>query len=200
VLKIALDEIVIPLIAVGLAEMGDKTQLSILLLSSRTKEYFRLLLGVMLAFLLADGIAILVGSWVTNVIPMHLVKIVSGLVFILFGILILKGDKDDDLAESNLSAKRAFASGFSMIFLSEWGDKTQIASALFATEYDPKMVFIGVMIALLLLSVMAIFLGKFISSRIDRRAITRAGGVLFILIGLSFLLSDYAPYLIVNAI
>jgi putative Ca2+/H+ antiporter (TMEM165/GDT1 family) len=58
-----LDEIIIPMLAVGLAEMGDKTQLSILLLSSRTKEYTRLLLGVMLAFLLADGFAILLNSF-----------------------------------------------------------------------------------------------------------------------------------------
>jgi Ca2+/H+ antiporter, TMEM165/GDT1 family len=198
VFKIAFDEIIIPLLAVGLAEMGDKTQLSILLLSSKTQEYFRLLLGVMLAFLLADGIAILLGSWVTSVIPVDLVKIVSGLVFILFGLLILKGNRDDDAEENNLSAKRAFASGFTMIFLSEWGDKTQIASALFATEYDPMMVFIGVMIALLILSVMAIFLGKFLSSRIDRRAITKVGGVLFLLIGLSFLLSAAASPEIVN--
>ncbi len=196
---IALDEIIIPLLAVGLAEMGDKTQLSILLLSSRTREYFRLLLGVMLAFLLADGIAILVGSWVTDVIPTHLVKLVSGLVFILFGILILKGGQED-VEESNLSAKRAFASGFSMIFLSEWGDKTQIASALFATEYDPRMVFIGVMIALLLLSIMAIFLGKYLSSRIDRRVITKAGGALFLLIGLSFLISAATSSAFVNMI
>lgn len=196
--EIAFDEIIIPLLAVGLAEMGDKTQLSILLLSSKTQEYLRLLLGVMLAFLLADGVAILLGSWVTSVIPVDLVKIVSGLVFILFGLLILKGDRDDDAEESSLSAKRAFASGFTMIFLSEWGDKTQIASALFATEYDPIMVFIGVMIALLLLSVMAIFLGKFLSSRIDRRAITKVGGVLFLLIGLSFLLSAATSPAIVN--
>jgi putative Ca2+/H+ antiporter (TMEM165/GDT1 family) len=201
VFEIALDEMIIPLLAVGLAEMGDKTQLSILLLSSRTREYFRLLLGVMLAFLLADGIAILVGSWATNVIPVHLVKLVSGLVFILFGILILKGDRDDDdVEESNLSAKRAFASGFTMIFLSEWGDKTQIASALFATEYNPQMVFIGVMIALLLLSIMAIFLGKYLSSRIDRKVITKVGGALFLLIGLSFLLSAYATSGFVNVL
>jgi putative Ca2+/H+ antiporter (TMEM165/GDT1 family) len=51
------------------------------------------------------------------------------------------------------------------------------------------MVFIGVMIALLLLSIMAIFLGKYLSSRIDRRVITKVGGVVFLLIGLSFLLS-----------
>ena len=91
---IALDKIIIPLLAVGLAEMGDKTQLSILLLSSWTREYFQLLIGVMPAFLLANGFAILVGSWVTNIIPVHMVKLVSCMVFILFGILVLKGDQD----------------------------------------------------------------------------------------------------------
>jgi len=193
VFEIELDDLIIPLLAVGLAEMGDKTQLSILLLSSRTNEYARLLLGVMLAFLLADGFAILVGSWVNEVIPVHLVKVVSGLVFILFGILILRGESEDEETGS-LSAKGAFISGFSMIFLSEWGDKTQIASALFATEYDPRMVFLGVMIALFALTVMAIFLGRYLSQRIDRKAITRAAGVVFLLIGLSFLFSAVAPF------
>lgn len=183
-----LNEILIPLFAVGLAEMGDKTQLSILLLSSRTREYVQLLAGVMLAFLLADGFAILVGSWVTSVIPVHLVKLLSGAVFVLFGLMILKGDNDED-EESDLSPKNAFVSGFSMIFLSEWGDKTQIASALFATEYNPRMVFVGVMVALLILSIMAVYLGRFLAGRIDRRIITRVAGAVFLLIGISFLLS-----------
>ncbi len=115
-----LNDIIIPLLAVGLAEMGDKTQLSVLLLSSRTREYAQLLAGIMLAFLLADGFAILVGSWVTEVIPVHLVKLVSGAVFILFGVMILRGDKEEE-EESRLSPRNAFVSGFSMIFLSEWG-------------------------------------------------------------------------------
>lgn len=182
-----LDEILVPLIAVGLAEMGDKTQLSVLLLSSKTKEYAQLLLGVILAFLLADGFAILVGSWVTGIIPVHLIKLISGAVFIIFGIQTLRCDKEE--GECNLSPRNAFVSGFSMIFLSEWGDKTQIASALFATEYNPWMVLIGVMTALTLLSVMAIYLGRFISGRIDRRVITRVAGAVFILIGLSFIIS-----------
>ena len=183
-----LNDIVIPLLAVGLAEMGDKTQLSVLLLSSRTREYAQLLAGIMLAFLLADGFAILVGSWVTNVIPIHLVKLVSGAVFVLFGVMILRGEKEEEM-ESCLSPRNAFVSGFSMIFLSEWGDKTQIASALFAMEYDPRLVFVGVMTALLILSAMAIYLGKLLSSRIDRKQITRIAGVVFLLIGLSFMLS-----------
>lgn len=183
-----LNDIMIPLLAVGLAEMGDKTQLSVLLLSSRTREYAQLLAGIMLAFLLADGFAILVGSWVTNVVPLHLLKLVSGAVFILFGVMILRGDGEEEEV-SHLSSRNAFLSGFSMIFLSEWGDKTQIASALFATEYDPIMVFIGVMTALLILSAIAIYLGKLLSSRIDRRQVTRVAGVAFLLIGLSFMLS-----------
>ncbi|VVB68860.1 Uncharacterised protein [uncultured archaeon] len=168
--------------------MGDKTQLSVLLLSSRTKDYLQLLLGVMLAFLLADGFAILVGSWVTSVVPVHLVKLISGMAFILFGIMILKGD-GSEYNSGSLSPESAFVSGFSMIFLSEWGDKTQIASALFATEYNPGMVFIGVMAALLLLSIMAIWLGRFLSGRVDRKVITKIAGTVFLLIGLSFLLS-----------
>lgn len=185
---IELDGILIPLLAVGLAEIGDKTQLSILLLSSRTREYARLLLGVMLAFLLADGFAILVGSYVNEAMPVTAVKAVSGLVFILFGILILRGE-DDGEEEMSLSARGAFVSGFSMIFLSEWGDKTQIASALFATEYDPIMVFAGVMIALFILTLAAIFLGKNLASRIDRKLMSKVAGGVFILIGLSILIS-----------
>ncbi len=182
-----LNDILIPLVAVGLAEMGDKTQLSILLLSSRTKEYFKLLLGILLAFLIVDGVAILLGSWITSLVPAHMLKLVSAAVFIGFGLLILfRGNEEE---EAVVSFKKPFVSGFTMIFLSEWGDKTQIASALFAAEYNPWMVLIGVMTALTMLSVMAIFLGKFISGRIDRELITRIAGVSFIIIGVSFALS-----------
>ena len=130
-----------------------------------------------------------VGSWVTSIVPVHLIKLISGAVFLIFGLLILRGDKDEVEDESHLSAKNTFISGFTMIFLSEWGDKTQIASAIFATEYNPWMVFLGVMAALTILSIMAIYLGKFISGRIDKRIVTRIAGALFILIGLTFMLS-----------
>ena len=187
-----MDDILIPLLAVGLAEMGDKTQLSILLLSSRTQEYARLVLGVMLAFLLADGLAILVGSYIDAVVPVTTVKALSGLVFILFGILILKEKGEEEESEQSLSARGAFLSGFTMIFLSEWGDKTQIASALFATEYDTLLVLAGVMIALFILTLMAIFLGRYLSRRIDRKLMSRVAGGIFLLIGFSFLISALA--------
>jgi len=76
-------DVLIPLIVIGLAEFGDKTQLSILLLSSKTRKHLHLLLGVMLAFLIVDGAAVLIGSWIIN--KKVLTKI-AGTLFILMGI------------------------------------------------------------------------------------------------------------------
>jgi putative Ca2+/H+ antiporter (TMEM165/GDT1 family) len=182
-----LQGVLIPFVAVGLAEVGDKTQLSVLLLSSRTQEYFKLLMGVLMAFLIVDGLAILLGSWVTAFVPLSLLKLTSAAVFIAFGILILI--KNNETAEEEASFKGAFVSGFSLIFVSEWGDKTQIASALFAAEYGAGLVLVGTMLALALLSIIAIYLGRLISERVDRRFITRAAGVTFIIIGSTFALS-----------
>lgn len=179
-------DLLIPLIAVGLAELGDKTQLSILFLSSKTEKHLDLFLGVSLAFLIVDGFAVLLGSYVVNIIPLDLLRIFSGMVFIIYGVLTLRDSKVDDGRRSY--SKNALLSGFGLVFLTEWCDKTQIASGLLATKYDALMVLTGAMMALMLLSIMAIYLGKFISNRVDRKMVTRIAGVVFMIIGMSFLL------------
>ena len=180
-------DFLIPFITVGLAELGDKTQLSILLISSRTKKHLQLLLGVLVAFLIVDGFAVLIGSWVTGIIPLGLLKVSSAVVFIVFGVLKLRDDGKE--SRNRFYSGSPFLSGFVLIALTEWGDKTQIASGLLATKYSALMVLIGMMTALALLSIMAIWLGRFISSKIDKRIMARIAGVVFILIGISFLLS-----------
>ncbi len=80
------------MIAIALAEMGDKTQLSILLLSSKTKEHLKLFLGIFLAFLIVDGLAIALGYWITNILPMWLLGFISGAIFLSFGILNLANE------------------------------------------------------------------------------------------------------------
>ena len=176
----------IPLITIGLAELGDKTQLSILFLSSKTEKPLNLLLGVSFAFFIVDGSAVLLGSYAANVISLDLLKIFSGMVFIIFGALTLRDNQTNDGPKSY--STNAFLSGFGLIFLTEWCDKTQIASGLLAIRYDAVMVMIGTMMALTLLSAMAIYLGKTISSKIDKQMMTRIAGIAFIVIGVSFLL------------
>jgi putative Ca2+/H+ antiporter (TMEM165/GDT1 family) len=64
------------------------------------------------------------------------------------------------------------------------GDKTQIASGLFATKYNPVMVFIGVISALTILSVMAVYLGKFIALRMNKKTISKVAGIIFVILGI----------------
>lgn len=177
-------DLLVPLVAISLAELGDKTQLSILLLSSKTTRHSHLLLGVILAFLVVDGVAVLVGSWITSIVPINLVKMVSGVLFVIFGVLTLRAD--DTKEDSRLRFNSPFVSGFAFIFMMEWGDKTQIASALFAAKYDPLMVLAGTMTALTLLSTAAVYLGRIVSTRINRKALTKIAGIAFVLIGVSF--------------
>ncbi|SFM61761.1 TMEM165/GDT1 family protein [Methanolobus profundi] len=180
-----ISDIIIPFLLVGLAELGDKTQLAVLVLSTKTRKYTSLLAGVMLAFIVTDGLAILLGNFIANRIPMDYVRIGAGILFIIFGLTtLLKREDDDD--DGTYELKSPFISGFGLILVSEMGDKTQLASALFATQYDPVLVFIGVILALLLLSSMAVYVGKMLMERINKRTISTAAGILFIVIGASF--------------
>lgn len=179
-----IEDIIIPLAVIAAAEFGDKTQISILLLSSRCKKHLQILFGVVLAFLIVDGVAIAAGSWITTIIDIKILKIMSGIVFIIFGIFILLNRKKEE--EERKYDKNAFISAFLLIFLTEWGDKTQIAAAIFATQYNALLVFIGTMSALTLLSLIAIFFGKIISDRINKKLINKIAGTVFIILGITF--------------
>ncbi|AGK60599.1 putative membrane protein [Archaeoglobus sulfaticallidus PM70-1] len=178
-------DIIIPFITIALAELGDKTQLSLLLLSTKTKKRLQLFFGAMTGFLIVDGSAILLGSWISEIVPEDYLKIFSSAVFILAGIFVLKSGEDGG---GKLGFENPALSAFILIFATEWGDKTQIASALFATRYDLLFVFFSVMLALAVLSILAIYLGELISERLDRKKVSRVAGVVFIVIGVSFAL------------
>lgn len=181
-----LQSIFIPFISISSAEFLDKSQLMILLLASRTQKHMQLLLGVMLAFILVDGSAVLAGAWLMELIPSSYIKLIAGLSFIIFGILNLK--KVSKEKKNQIILKNPFLSGLSIIFVSEWGDKTQIASGLFATQYNPLLVFLGTILALGLLSIVAVYFGKLISQKFDKNIINKISGTIFIIIGL-FILS-----------
>jgi putative Ca2+/H+ antiporter (TMEM165/GDT1 family) len=175
-----LQDFLIPFVSIGLAELGDKTQLAVLCLASKTKKYVQLLLGVILAFAITDGLAILLGNFIAAHIPILYIKIVSGAIFIIFGLITLLNNKTED---ARCELKQPFTSGFLLILVSEMGDKTQIASGLFATKYNPIVVFIGVLSALTILSIMAVYLGKFIALKMKKKAISKVAGIVFVVLG-----------------
>jgi len=178
-----IQDILIPFLAVGLAEIGDKTQLAVFCLASKTKNYLQLLLGIVLAFVIADGLAVFLGNLITNIVPLNYIKIISGIIFVIFGIVLLIKQKKE---ENKCELVRPFTSGFFLVLAAEMGDKTQIASALFGARFNPIFVFIGVILALTLISIIAIYLGKFVTEKVNTKIVSTIAGILFILIGISF--------------
>ncbi len=182
-----LQSFTIPFVSIALAELGDKSQLLIFLLATRTKKHLSFLLGVMLGFLLVDGFAILIGSIVVDLVPEIFIKIICGTIFVLLGLLMLF-KKSRDEKEEIPDLKNPFLSGFGLIFLAEWGDKTQIASVLFGTQYSPLIVLTSVMCALLLLSGSAIYLGKIFAPKINKEYAKKISGLIFVVLGIAYLI------------
>ena len=174
----------IPFVTIAVAELFDKSQLAILLLASRTKKRAELFFGVVLAFALLTAIAILTGGFLTTLIPESYLRLGSSLLFILFGILTLrqKPEKEEKIERKG----SVFVTGFTLIFLSELGDKTQLATILFATRFPPLLVFLGALAALSLLSLAAIQLGRIFNRPEKKEVIEKIAGGLFIAIGVLF--------------
>ncbi|MDO8428895.1 MAG: TMEM165/GDT1 family protein [Candidatus Diapherotrites archaeon] len=177
-------DFLLPFFTIALSELGDKTQLTILVLSSKTKEHGKLLLGISLAFLITTIVAVFLGSWISSVIPFAWIKLIAGVLFIIFGV---KTWLDHAKSDTVPTLSNPFFSGLSLILIAEMGDKSQLVSGLFSTKFNPIFVFLGAWLALLILSALAIFAGKILSQKMNYVLLHKIAGLVFVLLGLSFL-------------
>jgi putative Ca2+/H+ antiporter (TMEM165/GDT1 family) len=74
-----------------LSELGDKSQITILALAAQSTFAVMVFLGSIIGFLIVNSLGAWAGNRVASRIPLRTVKIVVGLVFILFGFLIVFG-------------------------------------------------------------------------------------------------------------
>ena len=75
---------------------------------------------------------------------------------------------------------------FTSVFLAELGDKTQLATLLFASDKDTSKltVFVGASLALVLTSAIGVIAGGFISQYVSEKALHYLAGIGFIAIGI----------------
>ncbi len=76
-------------VAIFLAEFADKTQLATLSLAAETKSPLSVFLGASCALILTSLIAVAIGAQLPKIIPIHYVRILAGLVFIVLGLLMI---------------------------------------------------------------------------------------------------------------
>jgi putative Ca2+/H+ antiporter (TMEM165/GDT1 family) len=75
-------------ISIFVGELGDKTQLASIALSTEyPSNRFLLIIGAILGMLVADTIGIIVGIYMNKKIPKDIINIISSFVFIAFGVI-----------------------------------------------------------------------------------------------------------------
>jgi putative Ca2+/H+ antiporter (TMEM165/GDT1 family) len=183
--------ITIFLISFGLiftAELGDKTQLMVFTLALRYGGK-PVLAGAFLAFALLSGSAAIVGKGLGSLLSPDLITRISAWVFILFGLFMLLRKKEEETVEAKQTNRAGFLAAFSLIAISEMGDKTQIGTLLLSVKYQSfAAVFLGSLAALSLATLLGVLVAGRLHRFIPARYIAPVSGVLFILLGAGTLL------------
>lgn len=81
---------------------------------------------------------------------------------------------------------KIFSVVFGTVFLAELGDKTQLATVLFASKSPASLVtvFVAASLALMLSSGLAVAAGSLISQYVEARLLSLVAGVGFVIIGI----------------
>jgi putative Ca2+/H+ antiporter (TMEM165/GDT1 family) len=167
---------------VGLAELGDKSQLTCLLLAARFGAR-PVILGAILAFAVLDLIAVLVGGALGAALPAFAVRLLAAALFAGFGVQALlqarDGETDDEAVD--VGAGSPILATAWLLGLAELGDKTQLAVASLGAVQSPAGTWLGATAALTLTSTVAALAGDAILRRLPRRAVRLAAGIGFLL-------------------
>jgi putative Ca2+/H+ antiporter (TMEM165/GDT1 family) len=150
-----------------LAELPDKSMFASLVLGTRYRAGY-VWLGVATAFLVHVVIAVAAGG-VLHLLPHRLVEIVVAVLFLVGAALVLFGGEEDesepvvgvgmDLPAAPPGFWRVFLTSFTVVFVGEWGDITQIVTANYAAKYDPLTVGVGAVAGLWLVSGLGVSVG-----------------------------------------
>ena len=74
-----------------LAELGDKTQLTTMMLAAQTNSTTAVFVGAALALTLSALLGVVFGEAITRVVPTSIIHMVAGGGFVVLGILLLTG-------------------------------------------------------------------------------------------------------------
>jgi len=170
---------------VGLAEIGDKTQLLSLVLAARYRKPIPLILGIFVATLVNHACSGAIGAWLANVIDPGVMNWVVVASFAVMAVWILVPDKLDE-ADSAITQRALGVFGTTVVtfFLAEMGDKTQVVTvALAARFHEIWGVVAGTTLGMMLANIPVVYLGNRFSDRLPTKAVHILAAILFVVMG-----------------
>lgn len=173
---------------VGLAEIGDKTQLLAFVLAAKFRRPVPIVLAILIATIVNHAFAAAIGSWITGMLGPDLLRWVLGVSFLVMAAWTLIPDKLDE-GDAKLAKYGVFLTTLLAFFMAEMGDKTQVATVALAARYDSMLaVVLGTTFGMMLANVPAVYLGDRIAGRIPLRLVHGIAALVFAVLGVATLL------------
>jgi Ca2+/H+ antiporter, TMEM165/GDT1 family len=170
------------------AELPDKTMLATIVLSARFKRPVAVWIGAALALTAQMVIAVVAGR-LLDLLPDRPVKAAVAILFAT-GAVVLWRSSDElvdeaDLAEDpavvarRLPAWRVSATVLGVVFLAEWGDLTQLATASLASIGEALSVFAGATAAMVTAAAIGVIAGQSLLRVLPERLLRKIAAVIF---------------------
>jgi len=170
------------------AELPDKTALAALVLATRYSP-FPVLLGASFALAIQSAVAVAAGQ-VVSLLPARPVHMFSGALFLVSAIVMWR--KHEETADVETREAHGFwrltSLVFAVVFIAEWGDLTQLATAAFAAHYrSPFVIFTSATLALWAVTLIAVLIGNRAGKLLDAHLTKRIAAVVFAILGVALL-------------
>ncbi len=174
------------------AELPDKTALAALVLATRHKP-LPVFLGAAAALTVQSLVAITAGEFL-SLLPARGVHIGAGLLFVVSAWFMWRrkeeaeGSSRDEASKQPAGFWRAAWLVFGVVFVAEWGDLTQLATAAMAARYRaPVTVFVGATLALWAVTAIAVFVGNRAGKLLDPDLTKKIAAVIFAVVGVALI-------------
>lgn len=165
-----------------IAEMADKSQILAMIFATKYKIRY-VLFGVFFGAALNHGLAVMVGAYLGDIIPLNFISIIAGALFVLFGLwsLRLEEDEDDNVKVGKFSPIVTVMLAF---FLGEIGDKTQVTAITLATQAtNPFVTWMGTVSGMVTTGAIGIWVGRKFGKKIPELLMKCLSAIVFIFFG-----------------
>jgi putative Ca2+/H+ antiporter (TMEM165/GDT1 family) len=146
-----------------IAELPDKTAFASVFLAT-SHNPFAVFCGAASAFLVQSIVGVAAGS-LFHFLPVNLIHYASAVLFMVFAVQMWRRNPPAEDAEPTAGTSRAIfwrslVVAFSTIFVAEWGDLTQLATATLAGKYSSWLtIFLASTLALWLVTAIGVAIG-----------------------------------------
>lgn len=181
------------LLAIGTdvaAEIGDKSQLLVLLLALRIRKPLAIILGMAIATILTHGLSGLVGLWIATVVDPDILRWTLGTLFV----AVAAWTWFPQLAErfTIVTGGSAFLTSAMSYFVAETGGKTYIMTAALSAQTGSWVAILGTMLGEIIINAPLVILGSVIArtveaGRFNARWLSRVAALFLAAMGLSVL-------------